>query len=55
MRVTVVMIWGYDSFLETLRDPNHPEHADVLEWVGGEFDPEALDLDRINQMLKRVR
>ncbi len=48
-------VWGYDSFLETLRDPNHPEHADMLEWVGGEFDPEALDLDRINQMLKRVR
>jgi hypothetical protein len=41
--------------LEAIRDPNHPEHEELLEWIGGEFDPEAFDLDRINQVLKRVR
>ncbi len=37
----------------TLR--NHPEHESMLEWVGGEFDPEAFDLDEINKALRYVR
>lgn len=36
-------------------DPDNPEHEDMLEWVGGEFEPEAFDLDSINQVLKRIR
>jgi hypothetical protein len=45
-------VWGYDSFLEAIQDPHHSEHDDLLEWVGGEFDPEAFNLDEINQALK---
>jgi hypothetical protein len=48
-------VWGYDSFLEAIRDPDHPEHDDMLEWIGGEFDPEAFDLDEINATLKGIR
>jgi hypothetical protein len=48
-------VWGYDSFLEAIRDPDHPEHDDMLEWIGGEFDPEAFDLDEINAALGRIR
>jgi hypothetical protein len=48
-------VWGYDSFLEAIRDPDHPEHDDMLEWIGGEFDPEAFDLDEINAALKGIR
>jgi pRiA4b ORF-3-like protein len=33
----------------------HPEHNDMLEWVGGDFDPEAFDLDSINQDLQSIR
>jgi hypothetical protein len=44
--------WGYESFLEALRDPKNPEHDEYLEWVGGEFDPEAFDLEEINQALR---
>ena len=44
-------VWGYGSFLEAIKDPKHPEHDEYLEWVGGEFDPEAFDLDDINVML----
>lgn len=47
-------IWGYASFLETIRDPEHPEHDEMLEWVGSEFDPDALDLDQINRELQRL-
>jgi len=26
----------------------------MMEWVGGQFDPEAFDLDGVNQYLKRI-
>jgi hypothetical protein len=48
-------VWGYDEFLEAIRDPDHPEHEDYLEWIGGEFDPEAFDLDEINDALSHLR
>jgi hypothetical protein len=36
-------VWGYEAFLAAIADPDHPEHESRLEWVGGEFDPEAFD------------
>ena len=47
-------IWGYAGFLAAIRDPKHPEHAAMLEWVGGEFDPDILDLDEVNRELQRL-
>lgn len=47
--------WGYQNLLDALKDPKHEEHEEMLEWIGGEFDPEAFDLDEVNQMLKRIR
>jgi hypothetical protein len=35
---------GYVEFLKAIRDPKHPEHEEMLEWVGGEFDPDVFDL-----------
>lgn len=46
---------GYARFLEAIRNPEHEEHAEWLEWVGGSFDPEACDLDEINRGLKSIR
>ncbi len=48
-------VWGYDKFLKAICDPKHEEHDSYLEWIGGEFDPEAFDLDEINQELRRVK
>jgi hypothetical protein len=48
-------VWGYAEFLEAIRDPEHAEHEDYLEWIGGEFDPEAFDLDEINAALSHLR
>ena len=48
-------VWGYDTFLQAIRDPDHEEHDSYLEWIGGEFDPEAFDLDEINQELRRIK
>ncbi len=47
-------IWGYAEFLEAIEDVNHPEHDDMLEWIGGEFDPEEFDVDSINTDLKYI-
>jgi hypothetical protein len=47
-------IWGYAYLLEAIRDPDHPEHEDLLEWVGDSFDPEAFELDAINRELKKL-
>jgi len=48
-------VWGYEEFLEAIRDPCHREHREMLEWVGGEFDPEELDKGEINQALRKIR
>jgi len=48
-------IWGYAGFLAAIRDPKHPEHEAMLEWVGGEFDPDAFDLDEINTELQHLK
>ena len=41
-------IWGYEELLEIISDPKHPEHEDILEWLGGGFDPDEFDLEEIN-------
>ena len=41
--------WGYESFLEAIRDP---EHDSMLEWAGGEFDPAAFDIAAVNDDLR---
>jgi len=48
-------VWGYDTFLEALKDPGHPEHDMYKEWIGDAFDPEAVDLDEINARLRDIR
>ncbi|HEY1932080.1 MAG TPA: plasmid pRiA4b ORF-3 family protein [Acetobacteraceae bacterium] len=36
--------WGYEELLAILADPDHPEHEERLEWLGGEFDPEEFEV-----------
>lgn len=43
---------GYSDLLEVISDPNHPEHLDRLEWVGGTFDPEAFSVENVNRLLR---
>lgn len=46
---------GYFNFVEAMQDPKHPEHGDLKEWYGGDFDPKGLNLDNINKELRRHR
>jgi hypothetical protein len=43
--------WGYQEFLDAINDPEHPEREGLLEWVGGEFDPEDFDAVVTTQIL----
>ncbi|PZO52447.1 MAG: hypothetical protein DCF15_13715 [Phormidesmis priestleyi] len=47
-------IWGYRDFLEAIQDPEHPEHEEMLEWVGGSFDPDDAELEEANEQLQRI-
>jgi pRiA4b ORF-3-like protein/uncharacterized protein DUF6933 len=42
---------GYERMLDTLMDAGHPDHADVLAFVGADFDPEAFDTQAVNAAL----
>jgi hypothetical protein len=44
--------WGYGDFLEAIQNPEHEEHEDMTEWIGGEFDPEKFDLEEVNAELR---
>ena len=46
---------GYGELIEAIRDPRHERHEELLEWLGGGFDPEAFDLDAVNRRLRRFR
>ncbi len=48
-------IGGYEDLLAALRDPKHEEHNDMVEWVGGNFDSEAFDLEKVNRALRRLK
>jgi hypothetical protein len=45
-------VWGYADFLKAIQDPNHESYEEMLEWVGGEFNPESFDLEVINKDLQ---
>ena len=47
-------VWGYERFLEVIKDEDDPEHEEMLEWAGGTFDPEAFNLEEVNQELKSM-
>ncbi len=45
--------YGYLELCEALPDPRHPQHEHWKDWIE-DYDPQAFDLDEINQALSRV-
>lgn len=43
--------WGYAGFLDAIGDPNNPEHDEMIEWIGEDFDPEEFDVDETSALL----
>lgn len=34
---------GYENFVAIIKNPRHKERKELLEWVGGKYDPEEFD------------
>jgi hypothetical protein len=47
--------WGYGALLDALGNPQHEQHEEMLEWIGGEYDPEQFDLEAVNEELRGIR
>lgn len=41
---------GYETFLETIADPTHPDHSAMLQW-GQNHEPERFDRKAVNTAL----
>lgn len=35
--------YGYKEFVIAIKHPNHKRHKELLEWYGGQFDPESFN------------
>jgi hypothetical protein len=46
---------GYETLMEAIHNPNHPQHEKYLEWIAGRFDSEAFDVDEVNRKLRRLK
>lgn len=44
---------GYADFVKIIRDRSHPEHAEMLEWAGGLFDPDEFDAKAATKSLRK--
>ncbi|HHW18035.1 MAG TPA: plasmid pRiA4b ORF-3 family protein [Firmicutes bacterium] len=47
--------WGYQRLLEIISNPENEEYPEMIEWLGGGFDPEAFDLGEVNMRLRQIR
>lgn len=45
---------GYETFLDAMADPKHPEHAHLKEWFGGSFDPITPPADELRFEVLRL-
>jgi len=38
---------GYAEFLQAIADPKHRSHKELLEWAGGEFEPDRFHAEQV--------
>ena len=48
-------VYGYYEFVAAVTDPNHPEHAEMAEWIGRPWDPAEFDIGRVNAWLSNIK
>jgi Plasmid pRiA4b ORF-3-like protein len=46
-------VWGYADFVEAIQNPDNEQHEEMLEWVGGKFDPERFDPAKATKQMRR--
>jgi hypothetical protein len=42
---------GFYNLLDAIADPEHEQHEDLLDWLGGDFNPEVFSIDDVNRRL----
>lgn len=40
-------VHGFEEFLAAMANPKHPDHARLMEWSGGAYDPERFEPTRV--------
>jgi hypothetical protein len=45
---------GFEDFKRAMADPADPEHAELKEWYGDDFDPEAFSVEATSELLRLV-
>ena len=40
-------VWGYQNLLAAIADPTDEDHEEMMQWVGGSFDPEHFTKDAV--------
>jgi hypothetical protein len=45
----------YIDFVDAVSDPDYPEHAEMVEWCGGPFDPTIFDVESVNTLLRKIK
>jgi hypothetical protein len=48
-------VWGYADLLKVIRNPENEEYESMMEWLGGSFDPDAFDREKINSYLRKLK
>lgn len=43
------------NLLKIIADSSHPEHEEMIEWLGEEFNPEYFVASAINSVLARMK
>jgi hypothetical protein len=46
---------GYYDLIDAIKNPKHPRHEELVEWLGEEWDETAFDLDAINARLRALK
>lgn len=46
-------VCGYADFVEAIQHPDNERHEELLEWVGGNFDPEEFDPAKATKAMKK--
>jgi hypothetical protein len=47
-------LYGYYNLLEIISNKKHPEYRDMVEWMGGRFDPTEFEVEDVNEDLKGI-
>ena len=48
-------IWGYEELLKALKNPKHPQHKHMKQWLGRTIDPHAFDKALVNAWLGKLK